>query len=261
MEPIAYTIVHAIEGRIRIRIFQLETDTTFASQLQQTIEALDFVTSVRVNPLAQSIVISYNSAAISDADFHQGFAKLLNQIAPSVQSATPAPSPIAEPVVPEPCSIPADPIPQAEPAQGMGLEPTAEATPSFAAEIPSPWDLPAVELTVAEAVEVDAGQNNFTNIQSTTESTTESTTSDVLAVDDDRSIAANGLPAETTNIAGISDVTHPLINFIETESPLETVPNAPIDSTLDSSLKATANPQKQPSRSPRKSARKPRKSR
>lgn len=58
-----YQIVHSIAGRFRFRIPQLTWDAKFASQLSELVDSLEFVTSVRVNPHAASLVVNYELTA------------------------------------------------------------------------------------------------------------------------------------------------------------------------------------------------------
>jgi len=57
--------VHATEGRLRIRIPQLATTLESASCLQQAVEALDFVTRIRINSSASSMIVKYDTSVIS----------------------------------------------------------------------------------------------------------------------------------------------------------------------------------------------------
>jgi Heavy metal associated domain 2 len=58
-QPIHYQIIHGTRGRFRLRIPQLSNDEAYAKQLNWLMESLDFITSVRINPLAGSLVIYY----------------------------------------------------------------------------------------------------------------------------------------------------------------------------------------------------------
>jgi len=80
LEAITYQVVHAIAGRIRIRIPLLEMDSEFAAKLQSILATLQFVTSVRINTFAQSLILNYNAQVISDSDFQIGFAKAIEQL-------------------------------------------------------------------------------------------------------------------------------------------------------------------------------------
>ncbi len=60
-----YQVVHAIAGRLRIRVPRLAADQEFAMRLNQFVAALAFVTEVRVNAAAHSLVVSYAASGTS----------------------------------------------------------------------------------------------------------------------------------------------------------------------------------------------------
>jgi len=60
-----YKILHHIPGRLRISIPKLTNDEVYAKQLENRLQSFNFVTEVRINPKAGSIVINYNT------DFNQ----------------------------------------------------------------------------------------------------------------------------------------------------------------------------------------------
>lgn len=62
-----YQIVHSIAGRLRIRIPRLQWDSEFANTLTGLLEALTVIASVRINPIASSVVITYPPNGISSA--------------------------------------------------------------------------------------------------------------------------------------------------------------------------------------------------
>ncbi|RUR75752.1 HAD family hydrolase [Chlorogloeopsis fritschii PCC 9212] len=55
----SYQVVHSTFGRYRIRIPQLAHDSDFASKLKALVESLVFVTEVRINAQASSLIVSY----------------------------------------------------------------------------------------------------------------------------------------------------------------------------------------------------------
>jgi len=61
-----YKILHQIPGRIRIGIPKLAKDEVYAQQLKSTLQSLNLVTEVRINPRASSIVINYTSESNQD---------------------------------------------------------------------------------------------------------------------------------------------------------------------------------------------------
>ena len=66
-EKVDYKVVHEIVGRIRIRIPRLAVDPAYAARLQQSVKSIDSVTSVRINPLASSMIVQYRASAVSNA--------------------------------------------------------------------------------------------------------------------------------------------------------------------------------------------------
>ncbi|MBE9035156.1 HMA2 domain-containing protein [aff. Roholtiella sp. LEGE 12411] len=91
-----YQIVHAVEGRIRIRIPLLGKEVEYASKLQKQVESLNFVTNVRINPLAESIIVTYKYKYVSCIVMQTYLQEAIAQVA-SPQSPPPPPTP--EPVV------------------------------------------------------------------------------------------------------------------------------------------------------------------
>lgn len=135
MAEIGYQIVQAIAGRMRIRAAWLETDQTAAGQLQRLMESLSYVTSVRINPLAQSIVIIYEAQAISRSEAEA-------QLITAIEAVHPAPS---VPVNPSehPAVTVSSPVVVNQPERGGPGSATATI-----ADIPSPWDEPAPTVAV-----------------------------------------------------------------------------------------------------------------
>lgn len=59
-------IVHRLPGRVRVKIDRLHHDIKYGDDLKQAVTALRGVTEVRINPLASSIVISYQTSELSE---------------------------------------------------------------------------------------------------------------------------------------------------------------------------------------------------
>jgi hypothetical protein len=55
-------VVHAIAGRLRLRIQRLRWDAAYPSQLEPQIKSLDGVTGVQINPAAASVTITYTAS-------------------------------------------------------------------------------------------------------------------------------------------------------------------------------------------------------
>jgi Heavy metal associated domain 2 len=141
LEEIGYQVAHAIAGRTRIRIPWLETKAEAAGKLQRLIESLNFVTSVRINSLAQSIVILYKASAVSQAEAEAHFVQAIRQSSPE---PPPPPSPTeasaaSDPVAPAPGSeVKATPPPRAATATDSPSDPSVVADSPVAGRVPSP---------------------------------------------------------------------------------------------------------------------------
>ncbi|BDA71359.1 hypothetical protein CAL7716_055250 [Calothrix sp. PCC 7716] len=92
-----YQIVHAIEGRIRIVIPLLAEETNYNSKLQSLVESLNFVTDVRINPQAESIIVTYKYKKISCAAMLAQLEQAIVQVAPPIE---PPPTPKKAPSPP-----------------------------------------------------------------------------------------------------------------------------------------------------------------
>jgi Heavy metal associated domain 2 len=94
-----YQIVHAIEGRIRIRIPLLTEETNFNDKLQSLVQSINFVTDVRINPKAESIIVTYKYKKISCQAMLVQLEQAIVQLAPPIEPppvAEKAPSPATE---------------------------------------------------------------------------------------------------------------------------------------------------------------------
>ncbi|BCL33719.1 HMA2 domain-containing protein [Nostoc sp. MS1] len=102
-----YQIVHAVEGRIRIRIPLLAEETEYGSKLQKRVESLNYVTNVRINPLAESMVVTYKYKFVSCSVMQAHLQEAIAQVAsPPPPSTPPASEPIAQVASPPPPSTP-----------------------------------------------------------------------------------------------------------------------------------------------------------
>ncbi len=75
-----YEIVHAIPGRVRLRMPLLVIDADFASRLQQALEADNYVKHVRINRAAVSITISYDNQGLSDWELGMRLMNIINTV-------------------------------------------------------------------------------------------------------------------------------------------------------------------------------------
>ncbi|MFN6537373.1 MAG: heavy metal translocating P-type ATPase [Nostoc sp. EkiNYC01] len=64
---VSYSVVHAIRGRIRLRVPRLRYDADYAQRLIALLEADPLVTNVRIKPAAAALVVNYKSSSIADA--------------------------------------------------------------------------------------------------------------------------------------------------------------------------------------------------
>ncbi|MBU7582045.1 MAG: cadmium-translocating P-type ATPase [Nostoc sp. TH1S01] len=67
VSKVVYSVVHAVPGRMRLRIPQLRNNTAYMQRLQTLLEVDPLVTSVRIKPAAASLVVTYKTSQVSDA--------------------------------------------------------------------------------------------------------------------------------------------------------------------------------------------------
>jgi len=150
LESAGYQIVHSIAGRIRLRVPWLETDSKSASTYQQLVEAISGVKSVRINALAQSIVVEYNPKSIPIVKMEDMLIAVMQQVRLTPPAAAPT---VEQEPEPENCSggveIPITETPPIEeivhpisevPPVGSPAKSSPEPKRSNIPEIPSPWD-------------------------------------------------------------------------------------------------------------------------
>ncbi|MDB9426335.1 hypothetical protein PN437_15815 [Microcystis aeruginosa CS-564/01] len=68
--PTDTEIIHAIAGRVRLRIPRLRQDLSYAERLRQCLQSLAGVQEIQINPDAASVAISY-APTLSEATFQQ----------------------------------------------------------------------------------------------------------------------------------------------------------------------------------------------
>ncbi|WP_026732251.1 HMA2 domain-containing protein [Fischerella sp. PCC 9605] len=78
-QRIDYQVVHAIAGRIRIKIPRLQRDPKYADKLQQLVKSLSAVTDVRVNYANASIVVQYNPRSVENKAIQKELANCIQQ--------------------------------------------------------------------------------------------------------------------------------------------------------------------------------------
>ena len=91
-----YQIVHAIKGRIRIRIPLLAEDIGYQGKLQSLVESLKFVTDVRINPMAESMIVTYKFKAISCENMQAHLQQAIEQSSQKEPLPTPEPAVVKE---------------------------------------------------------------------------------------------------------------------------------------------------------------------
>ncbi|BAU13730.1 hypothetical protein LEP3755_42710 [Leptolyngbya sp. NIES-3755] len=153
MESVGYQIIHSIAGRIRLRVPWLETDSQSAGTYQQLVEAIDGVKTVRINPLAQSIVVEYNAKRVPLVKMEDLLIAVMQQVkltppaaAPTVEqeaenSSNSSEIPVKEIPITEtqPIEEPIEPTSEVPPVE-VPTKSSPEPKRSNISEIPSPWD-------------------------------------------------------------------------------------------------------------------------
>ena len=134
-----YQIVHSTVGRLRIRVPRLSRDTEFAQRLSGLVESLAGVTSVRSNPAACSIVITYETGRVVDL-------VLQEQLAGCIQKARGQ-----EPDAIAPITEKTDDDSTVEPQINRWQDLAIPGLSLSLALLAAPLELPAVVLTVAVA--------------------------------------------------------------------------------------------------------------
>ena len=77
-------IVHAIPGRIRLKVIEVRENPILACELQQRLSSLPGVRKVEVNPRTGSVLILYEAAVFASLEALQELAKPLTEIFPGV---------------------------------------------------------------------------------------------------------------------------------------------------------------------------------
>ncbi len=85
-----YAIAHAVPGRVRLRMPQLAIDAEFAKALQESLNADEYVSKVRVNRAAASIAINYKNQGLSEWELGLRLMNIINTTQQDYQVAQPA---------------------------------------------------------------------------------------------------------------------------------------------------------------------------
>jgi Cu2+-exporting ATPase len=67
LAQMSYSFVHAIPGRLRLKVPNLRHDEKYNQRLQTLLQAEPLITSFRINPSAASLVITYQMSAVSES--------------------------------------------------------------------------------------------------------------------------------------------------------------------------------------------------
>jgi hypothetical protein len=78
-------IVHAIPGRIRLKVAGVRDNPTLAGELHQRLVSLQGVKKVEANPRTGSVLILYEAAAFASAEALQEIAKPLAEVFPGLE--------------------------------------------------------------------------------------------------------------------------------------------------------------------------------
>jgi hypothetical protein len=78
-------IVHAIPGRMRLKVADVRENPTLAGELQRRLTSLSGVRKVEVNPRTGSVLILYEATAFASAEALQELAKPLAEIFPGLE--------------------------------------------------------------------------------------------------------------------------------------------------------------------------------
>lgn len=69
--PLVAQVVHRLPGRLRIRLAQLRSDPAYVKDLKHMLGSVVGVTEVRVNPLASSMIITYQVQHLTEQELFQ----------------------------------------------------------------------------------------------------------------------------------------------------------------------------------------------
>jgi hypothetical protein len=78
-------IVHAIPGRLRLKVADVRENPTLASELRQRLTSLPGVRTVEVNPRTGSVLILYEAETFASTEALSELAKPLTELFPGVE--------------------------------------------------------------------------------------------------------------------------------------------------------------------------------
>lgn len=79
MLEVEYQVIHAVPGRVRLRVPRLRQDEYYGLKVQGLLEAIEPVIEAQVFPVNQALIIQYQRAAFSQAQLQQQLATILEQ--------------------------------------------------------------------------------------------------------------------------------------------------------------------------------------
>ncbi|GET38968.1 HMA2 domain-containing protein [Microseira wollei] len=79
VQKIAYSVVHAVRGRVRFNVSRLFQDGIYASRLEKLAQADSNITSVRVNRAAASVTFTYDAKAVSETEIRSRLVELIQR--------------------------------------------------------------------------------------------------------------------------------------------------------------------------------------
>ncbi|MEQ9233341.1 HMA2 domain-containing protein [Coleofasciculus sp. E2-BRE-01] len=74
---VAYSLVHAVPGRMRFRVPKVTEDAAYLRRLQALVKKDDWITQMRCNSTVASVVITYNPMQVSEAEAGLHFISLI----------------------------------------------------------------------------------------------------------------------------------------------------------------------------------------
>ncbi len=84
MNRAAIQILHAIPGRIRVKVAQIRETPALAAQIREHLASVPGVQKVETNVRAASVLIQYDVAALSSPEGFQAFVKPLTSLFPDL---------------------------------------------------------------------------------------------------------------------------------------------------------------------------------
>ncbi len=139
VEKVAYSVVHAIPGRIRFNVPRIGKDGAYAKRLERLINTEPHVTSVRVNSDAASIAIAYQSSELTVAHWVSLIQLADEVVAPSIQSIDTTVQ--STPVIPQ-----SNQLKTASPANTIASTPTTTQGNSIIADFKPPFLIALINL-------------------------------------------------------------------------------------------------------------------